>query len=178
MKKIYVILNIIFVIIIAILLLQILDKNEYINEIKSEYSIYQEEKDNETDEQIENNKVLKNELEQLREMVQNLEIINEELHNEIENLTIIDYISIEDLKRQGIEDYNIIIDDLYTRPELIPFDGILGGTMSFKKIYVLNDEWVYAMFDDGHINGYALYEYSIDDNLNISWKVIDAMLYE
>jgi len=71
-----------------------------------------------------------------------------------------------------------IINDLISHPELIPYDGVLGGKMGFyypDEIRVLTDRWVLAGFDDGHINGYMLLSYSID-NGKISWKVIDSYL--
>ena len=87
---------------------------------------------------------------------------------------------INPLKQQGfngsLED---IINDLMEHNELIPYDGVLGGTMGFydrDNIYVLSDKWVFAYFDDGHINGYMLLSYSIN-NGTISWKVIDSYLF-
>lgn len=71
-----------------------------------------------------------------------------------------------------------IINDLMQHPELIPYDGVLGGTMGFydlESIQVLSDRWVYAGFDDGHINGYMLLSYRINDG-KISWEVIDSYL--
>ncbi|MGI6451468.1 MAG: DUF4362 domain-containing protein [Desulfitobacteriia bacterium] len=71
-----------------------------------------------------------------------------------------------------------IINDLMQHPELIPYDGVLGGTMGFydpESIQVLSDRWVFAGFDDGHINGYMLLSYRINDG-KISWEVIDSYL--
>jgi len=87
---------------------------------------------------------------------------------------------INGLKRQGF-DGNVqdIINDLIKHDELIPYAGVLGGKMGFynkEKIYVLSDKWVYAHFDDGHINGYMLLSYSVN-NGTISWKVIDSYLF-
>jgi hypothetical protein len=72
-----------------------------------------------------------------------------------------------------------IIADLVKHNELIPYDGVLGGKMGFhnrEKIFVLSDKWVYAYFDDGHINGYMLLSYSANSR-NISWEVIDSYLF-
>jgi len=68
--------------------------------------------------------------------------------------------------------------DLRKHPELIPYDGVLGGTMGFydsKGIRVLSGRWVFAGFDDGHINGYMLLSYRLNDG-KISWEVIDSYL--
>lgn len=69
--------------------------------------------------------------------------------------------------------------DLVERPELIPFEGTLGGTMGFydpENIYVLSDKWVYARFEDGHIQGGMLLEYSLGPDGEISWQVLEARL--
>ena len=76
------------------------------------------------------------------------------------------------------EPHKDMINDLRKHPELIPFDGVLGGTMGFydpEGIHILSDRWVFAGFDDGHINGYMLLSYSINDE-KISWEVIDSYL--
>lgn len=83
----------------------------------------------------------------------------------------------------GVKDKDVIINkdiinDLIKHPELIPYDGVLGGTMGFydpEGIQVLSDRWVFAGFDDGHINGYMLLRYSSNDG-KISWEVIDSYL--
>jgi len=84
------------------------------------------------------------------------------------------------LKQRGFNgEVQEIIADLLKHNELIPYDGTLGGTMGFhnrEKVFVLSDKWVYAYFDDGHINGYMLLSYSVNGR-NISWKVIDSYLF-
>ncbi|PKM96455.1 MAG: hypothetical protein CVU84_01720 [Firmicutes bacterium HGW-Firmicutes-1] len=99
-----------------------------------------------------------------------------ELIHKMEELTTIDGASIEGLKKKGINDINIILKDLLLHLELIPYDGTLGGTMNFFNIYILNDKWVYARFEDGHIQGYGIYEFTIDEDQKISWKIIDTIL--
>lgn len=72
-----------------------------------------------------------------------------------------------------------LINDLLDRPELIPFDGVLGGTMGFytpDNIYILSARWVYARFEDGHIGGEMLLEYRIEIDGEISWNVVTAEL--
>jgi hypothetical protein len=71
-----------------------------------------------------------------------------------------------------------IVSDLKTHSELIPYKGVLGGTMGFygnNDIHVLTNSWVLAYFSDGHIEGYMLLRYEIN-NGSISWKVIDSYL--
>lgn len=71
-----------------------------------------------------------------------------------------------------------IVSDLKTHSELIPYKGVLGGTMGFygdNDIHVLTNSWVLAYFSDGHIGGYMLLRYGIN-NGSISWEVIDSYL--
>ena len=60
---------------------------------------------------------------------------------------------------------------------LIPYEGVLGGTMGFWRddFLILNDRWAYAYFEDGHIGGYLLLEYTVVDD-QVSWKVINQVL--
>jgi len=94
------------------------------------------------------------------------------------NITLNNY-SINKMKEKGlmnpVED---IISDLQKHRELIPYKGVLGGTMAFydkNEIWVLTDKWVFAYFDDGHISGYLLLQYFVHDNGKITWQKIAAM---
>lgn len=73
-------------------------------------------------------------------------------------------------------DRSRIVEDLITRgDEIIPVDGVLGGTMGFHardEIHVLGDRWVFAPFEDGHIGGHMLLEYSVDRSGKIHWTVL------
>jgi uncharacterized coiled-coil protein SlyX len=67
--------------------------------------------------------------------------------------------------------------DLKQRQDLIPYEGVLGGTMGFydeNQIRILNHRWVYAHFEDGHIGGEILLKYNISEDGNIKWEVIDS----
>ncbi|MBW6516303.1 MAG: hypothetical protein K0B81_06780 [Candidatus Cloacimonetes bacterium] len=70
-----------------------------------------------------------------------------------------------------------LIEDLASKPEVIPVDPVLGGTMGFydhDNIYLLNDKWVLAPFEDGHIGGYLLLEFHIEEE--IEWHVLSYYL--
>lgn len=69
--------------------------------------------------------------------------------------------------------------DLLTRQDLIPFDGVLGGTMGFHttdNMYLLSERWVFAQFDDGHIAGSMLLEYKVREDGSVAWEVLEAYL--
>ena len=73
-----------------------------------------------------------------------------------------------------------LVMDLLDRSDLIPFDGVLGGTMGFytpDNVFVLSNRWVYARFEDGHIGGEMLLEYRIDGVGGIDWTVLHAELH-
>lgn len=89
------------------------------------------------------------------------------------------YHDIRTLKTRGLSDpVNTLKSDLMQQTELIPHEGVLGGSMQFYKeyIYVLSSRWVMAYFDDGHIAGYMLLEYEVSPGGDIRWQVIDSYL--
>jgi uncharacterized coiled-coil protein SlyX len=83
-----------------------------------------------------------------------------------------------DLKMNSMEDpVSHIRKDLIKRSDVIPYAGVLGGTMGFydeNRIHILNHKWVYAHFEDGHIGGEMLLEYDISEDGKINWKVITS----
>jgi hypothetical protein len=90
----------------------------------------------------------------------------------------IDAIEIGLLRRRGLENpVQDLVADLQRHPEIIPYQGVLGGRMGFydrDRIRVLNDSWVYALFDDGHIVGHGIFGYHVASGGKISWRVIAA----
>jgi len=86
-----------------------------------------------------------------------------------------DYV-IEGLQRAGLSDpVQQLRKDLRKHPELIPFKGVLGGTMGFYRdsgIALLNHRWVFAEFDDGHVGGSCLLEFAIQPDSTIKWSAI------
>jgi len=69
--------------------------------------------------------------------------------------------------------------DLMQHPELIPYKGIMGGKMGFyskKDIHVLTSRWVLAFFEDGHISGQMLLEYTVSPEGRIYWRVLSSYL--
>lgn len=87
---------------------------------------------------------------------------------------------IQAMKKKGLNDpVNQIIADLKQHRELIPYKGILGGTMNFyddSKIWVLTKRWVFAYFEDGHVAGYLLLEYEVTQGGKITWKTVASYL--
>jgi hypothetical protein len=84
------------------------------------------------------------------------------------------------LRRQGLHQPGTTLRrDLVEHPELIPFQGVLGGTMGFydtSSVFLLNDRWVFARFDDGHFGGSGIFEYRLLPRGRIHWKRVAAKL--
>lgn len=67
--------------------------------------------------------------------------------------------------------------DLMSKPEVITVPGVLGGSMrihSESDIRILNESWVYAQFDDGHIQAAGLFEYTKARDGSIRWKLLES----
>lgn len=114
----------------------------------------------------------KQETEQLK-----LEI--ESLENKVKSAIIpFDFVMLQ-LKNKGIDTPEELLDTLRAENDLIPYDGVLGGTMKWwpTESRIINNEWVLGYFEDGHILGHALLEYQIDEQQNVTWKLIKAILY-
>lgn len=88
---------------------------------------------------------------------------------------------INQLKQKGLKDpVKDLKSDLMRRKDLIPYKGVLGGTMgiySEENIHIISSKWAAAYFDDGHINGIMLLKYSIQKDGRIRWYVMDSILY-
>jgi hypothetical protein len=70
--------------------------------------------------------------------------------------------------------------DLMSKPSLITVPGVLGGTMrivSESQIRILDDGWVYAEFEDGHIQAAGLFSYSRMPNGQITWKLLESRVF-
>lgn len=73
---------------------------------------------------------------------------------------------LEMLRREGLTGNPVerLRDSLMARRDLIPVQGIHGGTMGFysrEDIVLLSPNYAFAPFDDGHIGGTMLLRYSI-----------------
>ena len=67
--------------------------------------------------------------------------------------------------------------DLTSHPEIIPYEGVLGGTMAFYDkdgIVFLPGGYVYAPADDGHYEVHALLRYEVSQGGGIRWRLIEA----
>lgn len=76
------------------------------------------------------------------------------------------------LKNQGINTPKVyIIDNLMRQNNLIPMKAVLGGNMQFSRVSLLGKSWAIADFNDGHVGGEMLLNYSVKDT-SIEWRVL------
>ncbi|MGE5175831.1 MAG: hypothetical protein ACM3JJ_05585 [Hyphomicrobiales bacterium] len=69
--------------------------------------------------------------------------------------------------------------DLAAHADLIPFKGVVGGTMGFYDrdgIVLLPGRYVYAPADDGHVLAHTILRYDVGPGGKIAWKLLDAHL--
>lgn len=125
-------------------------------------------------------RALQAEKEELVAQVTDLQARCQDYEQRIKNQPGLQPGKVDELKKKGLEHpVADLVADLQKHPELIPYKGVLGGTMAFgfpDKIYVLTDRYVLAYFEDGHIAGWMLLEYTVGRGGKISWRVTDAYL--
>ncbi|PZD77008.1 hypothetical protein [Mesonia sp. K7] len=103
------------------------------------------------------------------------EILKENQDLQVDNYWFSQYDG-DDFKKMGIENpREYIKNELRKKTELIPLKAVVGGTMRFGNIQLLSNKWLIADYNDGHIEGRAIYEYSIAKNKTVSFKIIDQL---
>ena len=91
--------------------------------------------------------------------------------------TVLDPLDIELLKQQGLVDPpRQLRENLVAHAELIPYPGVMGGTMFFDEIVLLAPSFAFASFEDGHTSGAMLLEFEVTDSTRIAWKRLWARL--
>lgn len=84
---------------------------------------------------------------------------------------------VEYLQKKGLADpVEDLRGALVANPDLIGRSGVLGGNMGFyfrDGIHILNHRWVFAYYEDGHVDGAILLRYSIGENGIVCWDILD-----
>lgn len=65
--------------------------------------------------------------------------------------------------------------ELQDQADVIPMEGVLGGNMMFIEIKLLSSKWLIADYEDGHIQGKALFEYQLNSEGEVEFEVIQAL---
>ncbi|WP_380754319.1 hypothetical protein [Salinimicrobium flavum] len=63
---------------------------------------------------------------------------------------------------------------LREKPDLIPLEPVVGGTMAFRQVNVLTENWVLGIYDDGHIEGKSIYSYELQPNGELKFTHITS----
>lgn len=92
--------------------------------------------------------------------------------------SFLDQLELDELERKGLHDPVMALkSDLLSHPELIPYEGTVGGTMRFPgpaSIILLPGGYAHARFEDGHMSGECLLEFHVRPGGAIQWKRIAA----
>lgn len=96
----------------------------------------------------------------------------------------------QDQSQQGIKDDKLwfwesldypqspeaLIGSLKGQNELIPFEGVLGGTPFFvlENAQILDQTYVYVPIEDGHVMGGMILKYVFLSDSKIEWTVVDG----
>jgi hypothetical protein len=84
----------------------------------------------------------------------------------------------QEYEKYGIKNLEEFLDvEVRKMTEIIPLKAVLGGTMNFENIKILSEKWLITDYSDGHIYGKSLFEYHIDQNKNLSLKLIASQSY-
>lgn len=76
--------------------------------------------------------------------------------------------------QRGIKNPEEFIETSFrNKPDLIPMDGVLGGTMRYGNVQILSDKWLIADFNDGHIEGKGLYKYTFKTDGSLEFKLLE-----
>jgi hypothetical protein len=93
----------------------------------------------------------------------------------------LDQNQLENLANKGLSDpVSDIRQDLVKRSGLIDMESVHGGKMGFyfhDGIHILNEKWVFAYFEDGHMAGALLLKYEINEDGSLGWEVLDETHY-
>lgn len=63
-------------------------------------------------------------------------------------------------------------DALKKQPNLIPMKAEVGETIDFREVSVISEDWVLATYDDGHVQGRSIYQYSLQPDGKITFELV------
>ncbi|HYM80893.1 MAG TPA: hypothetical protein VEY91_05725 [Candidatus Limnocylindria bacterium] len=88
--------------------------------------------------------------------------------------TLLEPFDVDELRRRGLADpARQLRDSLVAHPELIPVEGVLGGTMAFvpgEEILLFSPHYAFAAFEDGHIGGHMLLRFGVEAEGRVFWE--------
>lgn len=69
-----------------------------------------------------------------------------------------------------------ISNSLKQQTDLIPLDAVLGGNMEFRQVQVISEDWVLAIYDDGHVQGKSIFAYELQADGDVEFTEIASRL--
>ena len=60
---------------------------------------------------------------------------------------------------------------------IVPYVSMTGSKLLINKIRIMNHRWIVANFTDGEYWGEIFVTYSIDENNNLSYKLVEYFMY-
>lgn len=94
------------------------------------------------------------------------------------NLDILDQLSNIKISENGKDlpfEADFIKEKLRQNAKIIKMQSVLGGTMYFSNIRILNGRWILAIYEDGHVQGVSLIRYDATADSSINFKVLDSI---
>lgn len=108
-------------------------------------------------------------IDSLKINIDSLESINLDLQDQLTSIKIT-----EAPKNLPFE-ARFIQEQLRQNTGLIKMESVLGGTMYFSDIKILNQKWIMAKYEDGHVQGASLIRYDAVGDSTIKFKVLDSI---
>ena len=71
-----------------------------------------------------------------------------------------------------------ISEALKKQKDLIPLKSVLGGNMEFRQVQVISEEWVLAIYDDGHVQGKSIFTYELQEDGEVEFTEVATKLPE
>lgn len=71
-----------------------------------------------------------------------------------------------------------ISEALKKQKDLIPLKSVLGGNMEFRQVQVISEEWVLAIYDDGHVQGKSIFAYQLQEDGDVKFTEVATKLPE
>ena len=68
-----------------------------------------------------------------------------------------------------------IVEALKRNSRLIPEKSVLGGTMRFVDSEILNERFIWAAYEDGHVAGEAIFQYKLNEADSVDFKLISKI---
>jgi len=68
-----------------------------------------------------------------------------------------------------------IVESLERNTQIIPEKSVLGGRMRFVDSEILNQRFIWAAYEDGHMGGEAIFEYKLNHADSISFNLVSEI---